>query len=123
MYERNGEKYFVVDGHCHFWDASPANWVKGQEQYAKGWIECFHAYMGLGPPETHWSLEKFMKYSEADFMNFSSDQCVSGGPRPMYAWKHSIQPFAYCSWPLTQFAGLASQKWQWPSTTKYFSPF
>jgi uncharacterized protein len=68
MYERNDEKYFVVDGHIHFWDASPANWVKGQEQYAKGWIDCFHAYMGLGPPETHWPIEKFQKYSEEDFV-------------------------------------------------------
>ena len=34
------------------------NWVEGAEQYAKGWIECFHAYMGLGPPETHWPLEQ-----------------------------------------------------------------
>ena len=67
MFERNGEKYFIVDGHCHFWDAGPENWVKGQEQYAKGWIECFHAYMGLGPADTHWPLEKFMKYSEEDF--------------------------------------------------------
>ena len=56
MYEHNGEKYFVMDSHLHFWDASPANWVKGQEQYAKGWIECFHAYQSLGPPETHWQL-------------------------------------------------------------------
>src|SRR5687768_12414030 len=40
----------------------------------------------------------------------------------MYAWKHSIQPFAYCSCPATQFAGLASQKCMWVSTTKYFSP-
>ena len=68
MYEHNGDKYFIVDGHCHFWDASPANWVPGAEQYAKGWIECFHAYMGLGPPETHWPLEKFQKYSEEDFV-------------------------------------------------------
>jgi predicted TIM-barrel fold metal-dependent hydrolase len=68
MYERNGEKYFVVDGHIHFWDASPANWVNGQEQYAKGWIDCFHAYMGLGPAETHWPIEKFQKYSEDDFV-------------------------------------------------------
>ena len=67
MYAKNGEKYFIVDSHIHMWDASPENWVKGQEQYAKGWIECFHAYMGLGPAETHWPLEKFMKYSEADF--------------------------------------------------------
>jgi hypothetical protein len=76
MYEKNGEKYFVVDGHCHFWDASPENWVGGQEQYAKGWIECFHAYMGLGPAETHWPLEKFMKYSEEDFVK---DMFEDGG--------------------------------------------
>jgi uncharacterized protein len=68
MYEHNGEKYFVLDGHIHFWDASPDNWVKGQEQYAKGWIECFHAYQGLGPPDTHWPIEKFQKYSEEDFV-------------------------------------------------------
>lgn len=68
MYEKNGEKYFIVDGHTHFWDASPQNWVPGQEQYAKGWIECFHAYQGLGPPETHWSLADFQKYSEERMM-------------------------------------------------------
>jgi predicted TIM-barrel fold metal-dependent hydrolase len=68
MYEHNGDKYFVVDSHIHFWDASPENWVKGQEQYAKGWIECFHAYQGLGPPDTHWPIEKFQKYSEEDFV-------------------------------------------------------
>jgi predicted TIM-barrel fold metal-dependent hydrolase len=67
MYEKDGEQYFVVDSHLHFWDASPDNWVPGQEEYAKGWIECFHAYQGLGPPETHWTLEKFYKYSEDDF--------------------------------------------------------
>jgi predicted TIM-barrel fold metal-dependent hydrolase len=67
MYEKDGERYFVVDSHLHFWDASPENWVPGQEQYAKGWIECFHAYQGLGPPETHWPIEKFQKYSEEDF--------------------------------------------------------
>src|ERR671915_524418 len=69
VYSHNGDSFFVVDGHVHFWDASPANWVSGQEQYAKGWIECFHAYMGLGPEETHWPIEKFQKYSEEDFVN------------------------------------------------------
>ncbi len=68
MYEKNGEKYFVVDSHMHYWNAAPDNWVKGQEQYAKGWIECFHAYMSLAPAETHWPIEKFMKYSEDDLM-------------------------------------------------------
>jgi len=69
MYQKDGEKYFVVDGHMHYWNAAPDNWIPGQEQYAKGWIECFHAYMGLGPPETHWPLEKFQKYSEDDLMH------------------------------------------------------
>ena len=68
MYEKNGEKYFVVDSHMHYWDASPQNWVAGQENYAKGWIECFHAYQSLGPPETHWSIEHFQKCSEDDLM-------------------------------------------------------
>ncbi|HLH67336.1 MAG TPA: amidohydrolase family protein [Solirubrobacteraceae bacterium] len=69
MFEHNGERYFIVDGHLHMWDASPANWVPGQERYAKGWIECFHSYMSLAPAHTHWPLEKFMKYSEEDFVH------------------------------------------------------
>src|ERR1700755_1713879 len=67
MYEKNGEKYYIFDSHLHFWDASPANWKPGAEEYAKVWIECVHAYQGLGPPETHWTLEKFQKYSMEDF--------------------------------------------------------
>jgi predicted TIM-barrel fold metal-dependent hydrolase len=68
LYEHNGEKYFIVDSHMHYWNAAPDNWVPGAEQYAKGWIECFHAYQGLGPPETHWPIEHFQKYSEDDLM-------------------------------------------------------
>jgi predicted TIM-barrel fold metal-dependent hydrolase len=74
VYEKNGERYFVVDSHLHYWDASPDNWVKGQEEFAKGWIECFHAYMSLGPAETHWPLEKFQKYSEEDMMRDVFDE-------------------------------------------------
>ena len=68
MYSKDGTDYYVLDGHTHFWDASPANWVEGQEQFAKGWIECFHAYMGLAPAETHWPLDRFQKYSEMTMM-------------------------------------------------------
>src|SRR5256885_1794011 len=81
LYESNGEKYFVVDGHMHYWNAAPDNWVPGAEQYAKGWIECFHAYQGLGPPETHWSLDHFEKYSEDDLMkDVFEDGYVHKGP-------------------------------------------
>jgi predicted TIM-barrel fold metal-dependent hydrolase len=68
LYEKDGEKYFVVDGHVHYWDASPGNWIEGQEEYAKGWIECFYGYHKLGPEEYYWPMEKFQKYSEETMM-------------------------------------------------------
>ena len=67
MYEKDGEKYFIVDSHSHFWDASRENWKPGREEFAKGWIDCFYGYHQLGPPETHWDYEKYLKVSEADF--------------------------------------------------------
>jgi len=45
----DGEKYFVVDSHSHFWDASEENWVAGAEQYAKGWIDCFYGITSWSP--------------------------------------------------------------------------
>jgi predicted TIM-barrel fold metal-dependent hydrolase len=66
MYEKDGEKYFVVDGHMHFWDASPAN---TKNKYGDGWIECFYGYhSALSPEEYVWPLEKYRKYSEEDLM-------------------------------------------------------
>ena len=53
MYEKDGEKYFIVDSHMHFWDASRENWVQGRENLAKGWIDCFYGYHTLAPKETH----------------------------------------------------------------------
>ncbi|MGD9530874.1 amidohydrolase family protein [Pseudonocardia sp.] len=68
MYEKDGEKYFVVDAHMHFWDASRENWREGREQYAKGWIDCFYGYHQLGPPETYWDYERYLKVSEEDLV-------------------------------------------------------
>lgn len=67
MYEKDGEKYFIVDSHSHFWDASRENWREGRENYAKGWIDCFYGYHQLGPPETHWDYEHYLKVSPDDF--------------------------------------------------------
>ncbi len=68
MYEKDGEKYFVVDGHMHFWDASRENWRPGREQYAKGWIDCFYGYHQLGPPETLWDYETYLRVDEDRFV-------------------------------------------------------
>jgi uncharacterized protein len=66
MYEKDGEKYFVVDGHTHFWDASPEN---TKNKYGEGFIRCFYDYhANLSPPEYVWPLEKYRKYSEEDLI-------------------------------------------------------
>jgi predicted TIM-barrel fold metal-dependent hydrolase len=60
MYEKDGEKYFVVDGHIHLWDGSPAN---QKNQYGKGFIECFYDYhRNLSPAEYVWPLDEYEKY-------------------------------------------------------------
>ena len=74
MYEKDGEKYFVVDTHSHFWDASRENWVPGAENYAKGWIDCFYGYHQLAPPETQWDYERYLKVSEEDFVRDMFDE-------------------------------------------------
>ena len=44
----NGEEIFVIDGHTHFWDGSPAN---QKNNHGKQFIECFYAYhSNLSPP-------------------------------------------------------------------------
>jgi predicted TIM-barrel fold metal-dependent hydrolase len=59
MYEKDGNRYFVVDGHVHFWDARPEN----RNRFGEGFIKCFYDYhRNLGPPEYEWTLEEFEKY-------------------------------------------------------------
>jgi predicted TIM-barrel fold metal-dependent hydrolase len=67
MYEKDGERYFIVDGHIHFWDASPENQAN---KYGTGFINCFYDYQqNLSPPEYKWPLSKFEKYSEEDLLH------------------------------------------------------
>lgn len=66
MYEKDGERYYVVDGHVHMWDARPEN----RNRFGEGFIKCFYDYhRNLGPPEYTWTLEKFEKYSEQDLLH------------------------------------------------------
>ncbi len=67
MYRKDGESYFVVDGHVHFWDASPENQLN---RYGRGFIDCFYDYSrNLSPAEYVWPLEKFEKYTEDDIIH------------------------------------------------------
>jgi phosphatidylserine decarboxylase len=56
MYEKDGERYFVVDGHTHFWDASEEN---TKNKYGEGFIRCFYDYhRNLSPVEYVVALDK-----------------------------------------------------------------
>ncbi len=70
---KDGEDIFVVDGHCHLWDASPENQLN---KYGRGWIDCFYAYhKNLSPAEYVWPLEKYEKYTPENMVH---DQFVKG---------------------------------------------
>src|ERR1700749_3930276 len=59
-----GEEIFVIDGHTHFWDGSPAN---QKNIHGKQFIDCFYAYhSNLSPPSEKGAKEKLQKYSADD---------------------------------------------------------
>ncbi|MDI3298141.1 MAG: amidohydrolase family protein [Bacillota bacterium] len=70
-----GEEIFVVDGHVHFWDASPANQAN---RYGKGFIDCFYDYhRNLSPAERIWPREKFLEYdAETMARDLFAEGCV-----------------------------------------------
>jgi uncharacterized protein len=66
MYSKDGENYFIVDSHIHFWDGGPAN---QRNRYGEGFTNCFYDYhKNLSPEEYVWSLEKFGEYTEQDLV-------------------------------------------------------
>ena len=66
MYEKDGERYFIVDGHIHFWDARPEN----RNRYGEGFIKCFYDYhRNLSPEEYLWTLEHFERQSEDELLH------------------------------------------------------
>ena len=67
MYSKDGENYFIVDSHIHYWDGGPAN---QRNRYGEGFTNCFYDYhRNLSPQDYVWPLEKFSNYSEQDLMH------------------------------------------------------
>ncbi len=67
MYSKDGNSFFIVDGHTHFWDGSPANQIN---RFGEGFIKCFYDYhSNLSPEEYKWPLEHFERYSEEDMIH------------------------------------------------------
>jgi len=66
MYEKDGRRYFIVDGHTHFWDARPEN----RNRYGEGFIANFYDYhRNLSPQEYVWPKDKYDSYSEQDMVH------------------------------------------------------
>jgi hypothetical protein len=66
MYEKDGRRYFVIDGHTHFWDARPEN----RNSYGEGFISCFYDFhRSMSPEEYLWTKEKFDSYTEQDIIH------------------------------------------------------
>jgi predicted TIM-barrel fold metal-dependent hydrolase len=61
MYKtKDGEEIFIIDGHVHLWDASPAN---QRNKHGEEFINCFYGYhTALSPKEEVWPRGKFEKY-------------------------------------------------------------
>jgi predicted TIM-barrel fold metal-dependent hydrolase len=67
LYSKDGNSFYIVDGHTHFWDGSPANQIN---RYGEGFIKCFYDYhANLSPEEYKWPLEHFERYSEEDMIH------------------------------------------------------
>lgn len=63
---QDGEEYFIVDGHIHYWDGSDENC---KNVHGHQFIECFYGYTtALSPEEYIWPYKKYQKYTEADVM-------------------------------------------------------
>lgn len=62
MYSKDGQSYYIVDGHTRFWDGSPANQLN---RYGEGFVKCFYDYhANLSPSPYRWTLAEFERFPE-----------------------------------------------------------
>lgn len=66
MYEKDGERYFIVDAHVALWDARPEN---QRNIHGKQFIDCFYDYhVNLSPESERWSYEDYLYPGGERFM-------------------------------------------------------
>ncbi|MBC9823167.1 amidohydrolase family protein [Terrabacter sp. MAHUQ-38] len=60
MYEKNGERYYVVDAHVALWDGRESNL---KNIHGKQFIDCFYDYhKNLSPEEVVWDYDTYTYY-------------------------------------------------------------
>ena len=66
MYEKPGEKYYVVDSHVAIWDGRESN---QKNVHGKQFIDCFYDYhKNLSPEEVVWDYDTYTYYGGARLM-------------------------------------------------------
>jgi hypothetical protein len=66
VYEHNGDRFFIVDGHIHNWRAGPDN----RNRWGEGFIKCFYDYhANLSPEAYKWPLEQFEHYGDDQLLH------------------------------------------------------
>ncbi|MDN5854050.1 MAG: amidohydrolase [Actinomycetia bacterium] len=104
MYEKNGEKYYVVDSHVHIWDGRKENQknVHGQE-----FVDCFFDYhTNLSPDSEKWTFEEFEYYGGERLMkdifeDGYADHAIFNGQMMNEFYHHGYTRVEEC-WELTQ---------------------
>lgn len=104
MYSKDGEDYFVVDGHIHFWDGSGENC---KNEHGHQFIECFYDYStALTPSEYLWDYSKYQKYTEEDLLHdiFEVGYADHAILNSVHLWDFFVDGFGReaASWELTQ---------------------
>ena len=65
MFQKDGQKYFIVDGHVHVWDARESN---QKNVHGKQFIDCFYDYhKNLSPEEVVWDYDTYTYYGSERF--------------------------------------------------------
>ncbi|NGP05015.1 amidohydrolase [Rhodococcus sp. 14C212] len=60
MYEKDGQQYFIVDGHVHIWDGRESN---QKNVHGRQFIDCFYDYhKNLSPEEEVWDYDTYTYY-------------------------------------------------------------
>ena len=60
MYTKDGNSYFIVDGHVHIWDGRETNL---RNIHGKQFIDCFYDYhRNLSPEEVVWDYDTYTYY-------------------------------------------------------------
>ena len=66
MYQKDGDKYYVVDAHVAIWDGRESNL---KNVHGKQFIDCFYDYhKNLSPEEVVWDYDTYTYYGGERFM-------------------------------------------------------